>query len=128
MQPKRQNSKKMQYQLLRKLPILGEINIKIKVCISLKRQLIVTFNIKAVRVQISKCSHPVKLSFGGDQKTAFYLSTEPWWSRCKKLRCKDFCLTFSMLPLSSLLQLFHLVLKRFVLPAYCLLHDLHLNR
>ena len=71
MQPKRQNSKKMQYQLLRKLPILGEINIKIKVCISLKRQLIVTFNIKAVRIQISKCSHPVKLSFGGIRRLRF---------------------------------------------------------
>ena len=45
--------------------VLGEPNIIVKVCVSLKRLLIVTFNIKAVRIQSSKCSHPVKLSLGG---------------------------------------------------------------
>ena len=37
--------------------VLGEPNIKVKVCVSLKRLLIVTFNIKAIRIQSSKCSH-----------------------------------------------------------------------
>ena len=44
--------------------VLGETKIIVKVCVSLKRLLIVTFNIKAIRIQSSKCSHPVKLSFG----------------------------------------------------------------
>ena len=45
--------------------VLGEPNITVKVCVSLKRLLIVTFNIKTIRIQSSKCSHPVKLPFGG---------------------------------------------------------------
>ena len=45
--------------------VLGEPSIIVKVCISLKRLLIVTFNIKAIRIQSSKYSHPVKLSFDG---------------------------------------------------------------
>ena len=45
--------------------VLGEPNITVKVCIIPKRLLIVTFNIKAIRIQSSKCSHPVKLPFGG---------------------------------------------------------------
>ena len=49
----------------------GEPNITVKVCVSLKRLLIVTFNIKAVRIQISKCYHPVKLSFGGIRRLRF---------------------------------------------------------
>ena len=57
--------------------VLGEPNIKVKVCVSLKRLLIVPFNIKAIRIQSSKCSHTVKLPFGGIQKPAFYQSTEP---------------------------------------------------
>ena len=44
--------------------VLGGPNITVKVCVSLKILLIVTFNIKAIRTQSSKCSHPVKLPFG----------------------------------------------------------------
>ena len=44
--------------------VLGGPNIIVKVCVSLKRLLIVTFNIKAIRIQSSKFSHSVKLSFG----------------------------------------------------------------
>ena len=33
--------------------VLREPNITVKVCVSLKRPLIVTFNIKAIRIQIS---------------------------------------------------------------------------
>ena len=44
--------------------VLGQPNVIVKVYFSLKRLLIVTFNIKAIRIQSSKCSHPVKLSFG----------------------------------------------------------------
>ena len=44
--------------------VLGEPNIKVKVCVSLKRLLIVSFNIKAIRIQSSKCSYPVELPFG----------------------------------------------------------------
>ena len=39
--------------------VLGELNITVKVCISLKRLLIVTFNIKAIRIHSSQCSHLV---------------------------------------------------------------------
>ena len=41
-----------------------EPNITVKVCVSLKKLLIVTFNIKAIRIQSSKWPHPVKLPFG----------------------------------------------------------------
>ena len=51
--------------------ILGQLNIIVKVCVSLKRLLIVTFNIKTIRIQSSKCSHPVKLSFGGIRSLRF---------------------------------------------------------
>ena len=44
--------------------VLGGRNITVKVCVSLKILLIVTFNIKAIRTQSSKCFHPVKLPFG----------------------------------------------------------------
>ena len=44
--------------------VLGEPNITLKIYVSLKRLLIVTFNIKAIRIQNSKCSDPVKLPFG----------------------------------------------------------------
>ena len=51
-QPNRPNLKKKNaIQILRKVPILGELNITIKVCISLKRLLVVTFNIKTVKIQ-----------------------------------------------------------------------------
>ena len=50
---------------------LGGPNITVNVCVSLKRLLIVTFNIKAIRIQSSKCSHPVKLSFGGIRSLRF---------------------------------------------------------
>ena len=45
--------------------VLGEPNITVKVCVSLKRLLTVTFNTKAAKIQSSKCSHPMKLPFGG---------------------------------------------------------------
>ena len=51
--------------------VLGEPNIKVKVCASLKRLLIVTFNNKAIRIQSSKCSHPVNLPFGGVRSLRF---------------------------------------------------------
>ena len=51
--------------------VLGEPNIIVKVCVSLKRLLIVTFNIKAIRIQSSKCSHPVKLPLGGIRSLHF---------------------------------------------------------
>ena len=51
--------------------VLGEPNMTVKVCVCLKRLLIVTFNIKAIRTQSSKCSHPVKLSFGGIRSLRF---------------------------------------------------------
>ena len=51
--------------------VLGEPNVTVKVCVSLKRLLIVTFNIKAIRIQSSKCSHLVKLSFGGIRSLRF---------------------------------------------------------
>ena len=41
---------------------LEEPNIIIKVCNYLKRLLIITFNIKSIRVHSSKCSHVVKLA------------------------------------------------------------------
>ena len=44
--------------------VLGEPNITVKVYVSLKRLLIVSSNIKAIRIQSFKCSHPVKLPFG----------------------------------------------------------------
>ena len=55
----------------------GEPNIIVKVCISLKMLLIVTFNVKDARIQSSKCSHPVKIPFLYGQKPAFYQSTKP---------------------------------------------------
>ena len=51
--------------------VLGELNIIVKVCVSLKRLSIVTFNIKTIRIQSSKCSDPVKLSFGGIRNLRF---------------------------------------------------------
>ena len=51
--------------------VLGEPNIIVKVCVSLKGLLIVTFNIKAVRIQSSKCSYQVKLSFVGIRSLRF---------------------------------------------------------
>ena len=51
--------------------VLGEPNITVNVRISIKRLLIVTFNIKAVRIQSSKCSHSVKLPFGGIRSLRF---------------------------------------------------------
>ena len=51
--------------------VLGEPNITVKVCVSLKRLLIVTFNIRAIRMQSSKCSYLVKLSFGGIRSLRF---------------------------------------------------------
>ena len=51
--------------------VLGEPNIIVKVCVSLKRLLIVTFNIKPIRIQSSKCSHPVKLPLGGIRSLHF---------------------------------------------------------
>ena len=56
--------------------VLGEPNIIVKVCVSLKRLPIVSFNIKTIRIQSSKCSHPVTF-FWWDQNTAFYQQTEP---------------------------------------------------
>ena len=64
MLPNKQNSRKCNGRYWRKYPSTREPNIIVKVCFSLKRLLIVTFNIKAIRIQSSKCSHPVKLSFG----------------------------------------------------------------
>ena len=51
--------------------VLGEPNVMIKLCVSLKRLLMVTFNIKTVRIQSYKCSHPVKLSLGGIRSLRF---------------------------------------------------------
>ena len=51
--------------------VLGEPNMKEKVCVVLKKLLIVTFNIKAIRIQSSKCSHPVKVPFGGIRNLHF---------------------------------------------------------
>ena len=51
--------------------VLGEPNIIVKVCLSLKRILIVTSNIKTIRIQSSECSHQVKLSFGGIGSSSF---------------------------------------------------------
>ena len=42
--------------------VLGVPKITVKVCFSLKRLLIVTFNIKIIRIQSSKCSHPIFLA------------------------------------------------------------------
>ena len=44
--------------------VLGGPNIIVKVCVSQKKLLMVTFTIKAIRIQSSKCFHPVKLPFG----------------------------------------------------------------
>ena len=63
MQPSKQNSKNVIVVTEENTLVLGEPNFAVKVFISLKRLLIVTFNIKAVRTQSSKCSHPVKLPF-----------------------------------------------------------------
>ena len=51
--------------------VLGGPNITVKVCVSLKRLLIVTFNIKVIRIQSSKCSHPVKRTFEGIRSLRF---------------------------------------------------------
>ena len=50
---------------------LGEPNVIVKVCVSLKRLLILTFNIKAIRIQSSKCSNAVELSLGGIRSLRF---------------------------------------------------------
>ena len=50
---------------------LGGPNITVNVCVSLKRLLIVTFNIKAIRIQSSKCSHQVRIPFGGIRSLRF---------------------------------------------------------
>ena len=71
MQPNIQSSKNGTAVTEESTLVLGEPSITVKVCISLKRLLIVTFNIKAVRIQSSKCSHPVKLPFGGIRSLRF---------------------------------------------------------
>ena len=65
MRSNKQDSRKCISSYWRKYSLPGESNITIKVYISLKRLLIVTFNIKNGRIQIYKCSHPVKFPFGG---------------------------------------------------------------
>ena len=62
--PNKQNSKNVIAVTEESILVLGEPNITVKVYISLKGLLIVTFNIKAVRIQSFKCSHPVKFPFG----------------------------------------------------------------
>ena len=52
--------------------VLGEPNIIVKVCVSLKRLLIVTFNIKATRIQSSAAFSSSKTPFWWGQKPAFY--------------------------------------------------------
>ena len=65
----------------------GERNTAVKVFVSLKRLLIVTLNIKAVRRQRFKCSHSVRLPFGWARSLHFINQlnltslTKPWWSR-----------------------------------------------
>ena len=113
----------------------GEPNITVKVCVSLKRPLAVTFNIKAIRIQSSKCSDPVKLPFGWIRSLCFINQTNLYMfikTLCKTRLRKNYCLTFSMSPLSalltSLLYLFHLLLKWLLkLPKYCLPHVLQLK-
>ena len=53
--------------------VLEEPNIKAKVYVSLIRLLKVAFNIKAIRIQSSKCSHLVKLPFGGIRRLRLLL-------------------------------------------------------
>ena len=55
--------------------ILGQLNIIVKVFVRLKILLIVTFNIKTIRIESSKCSHPIKLSFGGIRNLRFINQT-----------------------------------------------------
>ena len=75
MQPNIQSSKNGTAVTEESTLVLGEPSITVKVCISLKRLLIVTFNIKAVRIQSSKCSS--KTPFWWYQEPAFYQSIEP---------------------------------------------------
>ena len=69
MRPNKQNSKNAIGVIEESSLVLGEPNITVcmyfEVCISLKKLLMVTFNIKAIKIYISKCYHPVKLPFGG---------------------------------------------------------------
>ena len=51
--------------------VLGEPNIKEKVCVVQKKLLIVAFSVKAIRIESFKCSHPVKLPFGGIRSLRF---------------------------------------------------------
>ena len=55
MWPNKQNSKNTITITEKSTLVLGELNITVKVCISLKRLVIVTFNIKAFRIQSFKC-------------------------------------------------------------------------
>ena len=50
---------------------LGEPNITIEIYKNLKRLLIITFNIEAIRIQRSNCSHPVKFPITGIRNLRF---------------------------------------------------------
>ena len=62
MRPNKQNSKNAIAITEESTLVLGRRNITVKVCVSLKRLLIVNCNTKAVRIESCKCSHPVQLS------------------------------------------------------------------
>ena len=71
MRPNKQNSKKTIAITEESTLVLGQPNLTVKVFISLKRLLIVTFNIRAVRIQSSKCFYPAKLRLGGIRSLSF---------------------------------------------------------
>ena len=94
MLPNKQNSKNTIADTEESTLVLGEPNITVKVCISLKRLLIVTFNIKAIRIQSSKCSHPVKLSFGGIRSLRFIIQPNLYVFKKTLVVRNDFVKTF----------------------------------
>ena len=49
----------------------GGPNISVKVYINLKRLLVVILNIKAIKIQSSKCSRPVTFPFNGIRSLRF---------------------------------------------------------
>ena len=65
--PNKQNSKNVIAVTEESILVLGEPNITVKVYISLKRLLIVSSNINAIRIQSFKCSHPVNSLLVGSE-------------------------------------------------------------
>ena len=105
MRPNKQNWKKCNTSYWGKYPS-RETSIRVKVYISLKRLLIVTFNIMAVKIQSSKCSDPVKpllvgseASFLSINRTCDFAKTFLWNFFVTTLSCSN--ITVIVFPSTS---------------------------